>query len=525
MISPDNIFDAYLAEINPASATVYMEGYSFTNAQIANALVARLQAGVDVVVLLEEELVDGVTDQEKWICQQLETHGGQCWLMHTDSGNDVHDRYNFQHAKFMLIDGDTLLTGSENLGGSSMPADDKADGTWGNRGVYLLTNAPGLVAHAQDIWAHDFDPVNHNDLRRWDAVDDAPPPGFAPDYTTGGTGYMVQFPTPLTLNGAFSFEVVQAPENALRSGDSLLGMVARAGVGGMVLVEQLYEHKYWGPSSSNPDDDPNLRLEAYVEAARRGAVVRILLDSFYDDPTDPRGNIAACAYVNTLASNEGLDLACLVGNPTGTGIHNKMVLVWDGVQGWTHTGSLNGSENSNKNNRELAIQVQANDGYQYLAMMFDFDWVSAGGTSIFPAVTATPTPTTTLTPVDYDVFAFLPLILRALSTPTMAPTHTPSLTPSPTSSQTPTITPTSPPSSYWECGNRLYLRGWARLTRAGRICANPKRGYGIHPTPGMDPERHCQPRVHLSRVRDPARTGMPGLHKRDSPGMVGWPRR
>jgi phosphatidylserine/phosphatidylglycerophosphate/cardiolipin synthase-like enzyme len=199
-----------------------------------------------------------------------------------------------------------------------------------------------------------------------------------PDYSSGGSFYTVTYTTPFTASGQFFFEVVQSPENALRSVDGLLGMVARAGAGGSVLVEQLYEHKYWGPSNSSPSADPNPRLEAYLDAARRGAQVRLLLDSYYDTPGDVRGNAATCAYVNGVASAEGLDLVCRRGNPTGTGIHNKMVLVSAGGRGWVHTGSINGSENSSKGNRELAVQVESAAAYAYLAGVFQHDWALVG---------------------------------------------------------------------------------------------------------------------------------------------------
>jgi len=266
-----------------------------------------------------------------------------------------------------------LLTGSENLNYSSMPADDKSDGTQGNRGVWLITDAPGAVAHALDVFQHDLDPENHRDIVRWSPEHPtygAPPPGFEPDYSSGGTAYQVRFPEPLTVTGRFAFEMVQSPDNSLRDRDSLLGMVARAGAGDTVLVQQLYEYTYWGPTAGNPQSDPNLRLEAYIDAARRGAHVRIMLDSAWDDPADPRGNSATCAYVTGIAQAEGLDLRCSLANPAGTGIHNKMVLVHAGGRGYVHTGSINGSENSSKNNREFAVQVQSDAAYAYLARVF-----------------------------------------------------------------------------------------------------------------------------------------------------------
>ena len=57
------------------------------------------------------------------------------------------------------------------------------------------------------------------------------------------------------------------------------------------------------------------------------------------------------------------------------GIHNKMVLVQlSNGSSYVHIGSLNGSETSSKVNRELAIQIQSNAAYRYLADIFDYDW-------------------------------------------------------------------------------------------------------------------------------------------------------
>jgi hypothetical protein len=60
-----------------------------------------------------------------------------------------------------------------------------------------------------------------------------------------------------------------------------------------------------------------------------------------------------------------------------------MVLVQLGGQGYLHVGSLNGSEQSSKGNRELALQVQSNEAYAYLADMFQRDW---GATIYLPVV-------------------------------------------------------------------------------------------------------------------------------------------
>jgi phosphatidylserine/phosphatidylglycerophosphate/cardiolipin synthase-like enzyme len=283
--------------------------------------------------------------------------------MISDDTQEIFDRYRFIHAKFLLIDGQRVIISSENLSPNSLPDDDKSDGTFGRRGVVLITDAPGVVSHVQTIFDHDFDTATHVDLFRWNKSDPTyglPDPGFIPN--------------PATFTGQFGFELVQSPENALRDVDALLGLIGRAGSGDTIWVEQLSERPYWGESNSNASDDPNPRLEAYIAAARRGAKVRILLDEYFDSTTNAVSNENTCLYVNAIALAERLKLECALNNPTGLGIHNKMVLAHINGQGYIHVGSINGTEQSNKGNRELAIQVQSDEAYELLTSMFIRDW-------------------------------------------------------------------------------------------------------------------------------------------------------
>jgi cardiolipin synthase len=138
----------------------------------------------------------------------------------------------------------------------------------------------------------------------------------------------------------------------------------------------VYEHTWWGATSSNVTADPNPRLQAYIDAARRGATVRVLLDAFFDnqDLDSPRSNLRTVEYLTAVARAEGLDLQARRRNPTGQGIHNKMVLARIGGQGWAVVGSLNGGEVSAKLNREMALLVGSDEVYAYLADVFWYDW-------------------------------------------------------------------------------------------------------------------------------------------------------
>lgn len=376
-VAPDNAFDVLSQQIQAASQSIEIATLTFEHIALANDLVAALERGVAVTLLLEGAPVGGLDDHERYVCQQIEAAGGACWFMIRDDAQRIHDRYRFQHAKFMIIDGQKAAISSENFSPRSYPNDDKTDGTNGHRGVVLITTASTVVAHLQTLFAHDLDPATHQDLFRWQATHPtygAPPAIFSPLTETGGSGYEVRYPSPLVINGSFPFEIVQSPESSLRDEDGLLGLVNQAGAGDTVLVQQLSERPFWGTSSSNPVDDPNPRLESYINAARRGAEVRLLLDSYFDTPSATNSNTATCDYIEEVAYQEQLNAACRVANPTGLGIHNKMVLVRISGQGFVHVGSINGSEQASKGNRELALQVQSNAAYALLADMFTRDW-------------------------------------------------------------------------------------------------------------------------------------------------------
>jgi hypothetical protein len=186
-------------------------------------------------------------------------------------------------------------------------------------------------------------------------------------------------PFSVTLPGmaADQLEMLAMPGAGMPIREGLLARVLRAGPGDRVDVEQMYEALHWGPTDSSPSVDPNPRLEAYIQAARRGARVRILLDSGLDKEGKNR---KAALYLGERAQEEGLDLEVRLGNPTGRGIHNKMVLVDLGPgEKHVHVGSLNGSETSNKANRELALQLRSPEAHAYLSQVFEHDWVHSVG--------------------------------------------------------------------------------------------------------------------------------------------------
>jgi uncharacterized repeat protein (TIGR01451 family) len=364
-VGPDNTFDVVSQAIRSAQRSIEIEAYELQNYGVITKVVQQARRGISVTVLLEGQAKD---TQELWACREIEAAGGQCWFMHGDA------RYYLIHAKLMILDRQRLVISMQNFSSGGMPDDDKSDGTFGSRGYLVYIESPELAARAGLIFDRDRD-TTHTDIVRWGSsgfVD--PPPGYAPITTSGGTTTTVLFPAPQVLTDATLFELFTAPEASLRQSDALLGLVARAGAGDEVYVEQMYEYPNWGDNLTAP----NVRLKAYMDAARRGAKVRLLLNSgsFDEDYTDLTKNFTTTAYVNAVAQSQKLNLQARMGNPTQFGIHSKLVLIKLNSAGaaYSHVGSINGSETSSKLNREVAVQVESQALYAELARVFQADW-------------------------------------------------------------------------------------------------------------------------------------------------------
>ena len=229
-LAPDHAFAALKTLLEDAGTSIRFEGYTFENTRLAETLIARARAGVQVQMLLEGSPPGGISDQQRWVVQQIAGAGGQVFYFRSNQAIGVHDRYTYQHGKFWVLDGDTALIGSENLNAEAFPDDDKTDGTLGRRGVYLVTDAPSVIAELTAVMDADIAPDAHRDVWAWNAADPAlgaPPAGFAPSYDSGGSYYPVQKPQPLFTGGTFAFQLIHSPEQALRDQDSLLGLLAR----------------------------------------------------------------------------------------------------------------------------------------------------------------------------------------------------------------------------------------------------------------------------------------------------------
>lgn len=379
-VGPDGLYTPIAQTLAAAVHTIDLSLYTFEHPELATVLIDAARRGVRIRLLLDGAPAGGVSDLQKWCVAQLADAGVTVYYLDArpDAPKGYRPRYRFSHAKYGIVDGVHLILGTENFTHEAMPL--AADGgiPAGRRGVYLITDAAPAVAALAQIFAADWLPDRFADLRPFDAALDGPPPEFAPNFPPAETFIDAPFSEPLTVSAMMQTAVVAAPDNATRPDAILFDLLRRAGPGDRIHWVQLYEHKFWGDSASHPIADPNPRLTALIDAARRGASVRLLLDSYFDDDDDPRGNGATVDYLHTVAAAEGLDIQARVGNPAGLGIHAKVSLFQIGDERWSAVGSLNGGEISHKMNREVVLLMENAPIHSHLVAVFEHDWALSG---------------------------------------------------------------------------------------------------------------------------------------------------
>ena len=94
--------EAIVAELDKAKSNVLVQAYSFTSAPIATALVDAHKRGVQVQVILDKS-------------QKTEKYSEADFIAHAGIRTLIDSQHAIAHNKIMIIDGQTIITGSFNF--------------------------------------------------------------------------------------------------------------------------------------------------------------------------------------------------------------------------------------------------------------------------------------------------------------------------------------------------------------------------------------------------------------------------
>lgn len=362
--SPDSAYAVLSDLFDGARQSIDVNIYNFTNIHLARKLAAAAGRGVRVRILFEAAVLGHVGEAERLVAQVIDEAGGEVRWILNQPGAGIYGRYVYNHAKYGVIDGRRVYVQSENMGPTGVPIDN----TNGNRGWGVAVESEPLAAYMSRVFEADWNP-NHGDIFPFDAGSPfgPPPPGTAPEPDLPPGGYPRPFPA-LTVTTPVRVTPVLAPDHALLETKGITALIRQARRS--ILVEQLYIYAHWGPRTGSPETHPNLFLAELIAAARRGVRVRILLADTYVDPSAPKDNAWTTAYLNRLASEEGLDMQARLMRTDLVKVeklHNKGLVV-DGER--VLVSSINWSLNSPANNREVGLILEHPEIAQFYTDVF-----------------------------------------------------------------------------------------------------------------------------------------------------------
>jgi phosphatidylserine/phosphatidylglycerophosphate/cardiolipin synthase-like enzyme len=373
--APDNNYQALIEAFNKARKTIRVSVYQITNVKIAEALIKALRRKVKVTLWLEGSPVGGIPDQERYLVNRLRRAGAEVYFLISAPKERIRSRYRFDHSKYVIIDDETAIIGTENYGRTGVPVDP----SYGNRGWMVHVKNRQFVRQLRRVWDHDFKPGKIGDVR---SIDHSPSDPYGLPYRDRTFEPSDLIPRGLyepprravRVQDRMNLELVLSPDTSLNEGSAIIGMINRAKK--TLYVEQNSIRRRWGRKHHTVEEAPNLPLEAVVKAARRGVKVRVLLDSTWYNITgdDDRDNDDTVRFLNSLARNEGLDIAAKVINRGTTHlekIHTKGVIVDERE---VFVGSINWSENSFKGNREVGVVIGHPKVAGYYSDLFWRDW-------------------------------------------------------------------------------------------------------------------------------------------------------
>ena len=361
--SPGTNLQLTLKAINSATSTLHINAYELTSQAIAEAIVEQIKQGVKVTILEEGQPVGGFSKDARERRSEIvnamnrKGRGNGFYMMEADSVAER--RFHFDHAKYILVDNDELLLGSENYSNTGNPE----QGNKGNRGWAVLTQEKNIAQHFAGVFKGDCD-TTKGDVHRHSGTFDGAPNWLAiPEIEEAPVNRRA-----LTGLEAAKIDIVTAPDNSEKAILDLLNSAKDT-----IDVELMSFNSKW-------KDKRSPFFGALVAAAKRGVDIRVLLNdnTVFERRSDK----------NVKKSNPNLDTVNALNKLTGlkgklkakiadidsmgvTYIHNKGVLV-DGNR--VLVSSINWTENSVVNNREAALIITSEEVYEHYSKLFNSDW-------------------------------------------------------------------------------------------------------------------------------------------------------
>ena len=366
--APMNDLALTVSAVNSATQSLYVNIYELSSPDIADALIARIKAGVHVEIIEEGQPVGGMSTASRGIqseivqAMQAAGNGDKLYEM-SSKASSAKRRFRFDHAKYMVIDGQSLLIGSENYS----PTGNPQPSTVGNRGWEVLISDASLTQEFRAIFTKDSD-VSQGDLL--DLVSSklyGQEMAFLAVANSSKQIYSGEYINTAPTFDASTIVKFTSPDTSLSGLKNLLDQATTS-----IDIQQMsFDSEFKSAGGNSP------LLDSVLAAAKRGVKIRVLLndDAVFEHASHPTPS-KNLATIDVLTQ---AGISARTANLKAMGvdyIHNKGVLV-DGNK--TLISSINWTENAVTHNRETAVVITSADIFNHYETLFNSDWQVSDG--------------------------------------------------------------------------------------------------------------------------------------------------
>lgn len=349
-VSPDSSFNVITDELRKAEKSILLNMYEFTHPNLCDEIIKALERNVSVRILIEGGPVGGIDNREKMILNNINMKGGEIHFMVNKPSLDIYARYAYNHAKYAVIDNETVIIHSCNYAKTGVPQDP----SFGNRewGVVIKNN--DTARYFTNVFYDDWNPDRH-DIFSFKEMNLSLPSDLYYDDSIPIGGYTPCF-EPMSYNSSFTVTPILSPDNSMQSVYELIDSAEKS-----ILIEQLYFYKDW-------KDEDNPLIDKIIEKHEQGVDVKILLN--YNPAYSSTNN--ENLKLKTHLEEHGVQVRFMYTNwSILSNLHNKGVII-DNKS--VLISSINWNEESFMRNREVGVIITNNEVATYYGNVFMHDW-------------------------------------------------------------------------------------------------------------------------------------------------------
>jgi phosphatidylserine/phosphatidylglycerophosphate/cardiolipin synthase-like enzyme len=339
--------------------------YEFTNPFLFDELVAALNRNILVRLFMEGAPIGGMDDRQQHIVRTLASQGAFVRFMVSDYENHVYARYQFNHAKYLIIDNKTVIVESANWAKTGIPKDP----TFGNREWGVVVRDTEVAGVFSQVFQVDWNP-NMRDSYPIEAMNFLPQSDFDLDYDVPLGAFQPCF-SAQTIPGPSYITPVFSPDNSEKA---ILDVIDNAT--STIYIQQLYIYPYW-------EEGVSPLMQHLINKSHQNVSIYVILD--YNPAYEE--TIVMLDETKQELESHGIQVKYISSewSPFST-VHNKGMIVDNTT---VFISSINWNEQSIRKNREAGVLLNNKEAAAYFATVFFSDWaleaskgISADGQSV-----------------------------------------------------------------------------------------------------------------------------------------------